>query len=216
MLNRLIKEKLWFIIPYLAFLLVAGFTLLNQEKGTLVLRFEEYRHSFSDLFFRFYTYVGDGAFAVFACLLLLFVSRKIFFSTASALIVSSLITQLLKRFVFGDHARPAGFFGEFGFEFHPIEGLVRHLEHSMPSGHTTTAFCLFSMLAFYSPKRTWGGVLFILAALVGISRMYLAQHFLEDVIAGSFIGVFVSLVVFLIFEKRMSGPTSHKPVIKLG
>jgi membrane-associated phospholipid phosphatase len=41
-------------------------------------------------------------------------------------------------------------------------------------------------------------ILAVLAALVGYSRMYLSQHFLEDVVAGACLGIFCFAVVFFI------------------
>lgn len=57
---------------------------------------------------------------------------------------------------------------------------------AFPSGHTQTAFAVATALYLISGRFKWP--LFALAALAGISRVVLAQHFLGDVIFGAFLG----------------------------
>jgi undecaprenyl-diphosphatase len=68
---------------------------------------------------------------------------------------------------------------------------------SFPSGHAAGSFCVAAFLAVvlpavwpHSPRiaRLLGGVGFVLAALIGLSRVYLAAHFPGDVIAGVLLG----------------------------
>jgi membrane-associated phospholipid phosphatase len=74
--------------------------------------------------------------------------------------------------------------------------------HSFPSGHTVTAFSTAIIIAYWAKKKFWGFPLLLLAALVGYSRMYLSQHFFEDVTAGSTIGVVVTVVWLWWVENR--------------
>jgi membrane-associated phospholipid phosphatase len=64
---------------------------------------------------------------------------------------------------------------------------------SFPSGHTTSAFMLFTLLslAVCETHRSLriGAVFAFAAILAGFSRMFLAQHFLSDVLAGSLAGI---------------------------
>ncbi len=70
---------------------------------------------------------------------------------------------------------------------------------SFPSGHTMSAFALaaFSIYLFRAQKWPWI-VLFLLALLVGVSRMYLVMHFLRDVLFGSLLGVVVAILLALV------------------
>jgi membrane-associated phospholipid phosphatase len=62
--------------------------------------------------------------------------------------------------------------------------------NSFPSGHTLSAFALYGFLAFSSKNKTVSTVLLLaLAVLVAISRVYLLQHFLQDILMGSVLGV---------------------------
>lgn len=71
-------------------------------------------------------------------------------------------------------------------------------QNSFPSGHSTSAFCLFFCLCIISPK-VWQKIFFFcLAILIGFSRVYLSQHFFEDIYVGSIIGVGFSFTIFYI------------------
>lgn len=85
------------------------------------------------------------------------------------------------------------------------------LENSFPSGHTIFVFILMGLLIYFLPQvvknKAWRIALQILAglliALTGLSRLYLQQHWLSDVLSGLIIGVLV-LVPAIIFYKYVS------------
>ena len=60
---------------------------------------------------------------------------------------------------------------------------------SFPSGHTSQAFYMAAMLLehFHLGVEA-AGALFILAALVGVTRMYIGAHYPRDVLAGAILG----------------------------
>jgi membrane-associated phospholipid phosphatase len=49
--------------------------------------------------------------------------------------------------------------------------------------------------------RSLGMIFFVLALAVGYSRVYLTAHFVEDVYAGSIVGVFGTLVAYAAMER---------------
>ena len=59
---------------------------------------------------------------------------------------------------------------------------------SFPSGHSTSAFAFASTVAT-SHEWYWGAPAYLLAGLVGYSRMNDNQHYIHDVIAGATIGM---------------------------
>jgi membrane-associated phospholipid phosphatase len=83
-----------------------------------------------------------------------------------------------------------------------VTGIDQLSVHSFPSGHTVTAFSTALVLAYWCKNKLWGLPLLLLAALVGYSRMYLSQHFFEDVTAGSVIGVVVTVMWVYWTENR--------------
>ena len=80
--------------------------------------------------------------------------------------------------------------------WHFVEGVDINIHLSFPSGHTTTAFAIFTMLTLFARNKNWGFVFVILAWLTGYSRCYLFQHFPEDILGGVVIGVFSSIIVY--------------------
>jgi membrane-associated phospholipid phosphatase len=64
---------------------------------------------------------------------------------------------------------------------------------SFPSGHTTTAFAAAAAVGVFSPRLRVP--LYALAALVGLSRIYLGVHFGLDVLVGAVLGIAIGLGV---------------------
>jgi undecaprenyl-diphosphatase len=62
---------------------------------------------------------------------------------------------------------------------------------SFPSGHTTTAFAAAVAVGALHPRLRWP--LIVLAALVGLSRVYLGVHYAFDVLAGAALGTAIGL-----------------------
>jgi undecaprenyl-diphosphatase len=59
--------------------------------------------------------------------------------------------------------------------------------YSFPSGHATVSFACATVLALAVPRLApW---LYVLAALVAFSRVYVGVHYPGDVVAGAVLGV---------------------------
>ena len=83
----------------------------------------------------------------------------------------------------------------------PPDGLVHPTGASFPSGHAAYAgvTCIALMLLFTAPgsrRVLWWTVAALGIAGMAWSRTYLQVHWLSDVVAGSLLGVGVSLLVF--------------------
>ena len=75
---------------------------------------------------------------------------------------------------------------------------------SFPSGHAATSFAAATMLAFAFPRLA--PLLYVLAAAVEFSRVYVGVHYPLDVIGGAFLGVLVALALRLLVSRR----TQHR------
>jgi undecaprenyl-diphosphatase len=65
--------------------------------------------------------------------------------------------------------------------------------YSFPSGHATVAFACATVLALAVPRLALP--LYVLAALVAFSRVYVGVHYPLDVLAGAVLGVALALLV---------------------
>jgi membrane-associated phospholipid phosphatase len=110
--------------------------------------------------------------------------------------VSGIASQVLKH-LFG-RARPKLYdvVGAYHFDVFSIYASYA----SFPSGHTVTAFAMASAIAFLSPRV--GYPLFMVAILVGISRVAIGSHYLSDVLAGAALGVGSALILRREFAAR--------------
>ena len=69
--------------------------------------------------------------------------------------------------------------------------------NSTPSGHTVRAFSLLTALSLLHPRFK---VAFLsLAALIGVSRVMVTDHYPSDVLCGAFIGIFTALWAYKYF-----------------
>ena len=60
-------------------------------------------------------------------------------------------------------------------------------DHSFPSGHTSSTFAAATVVNHYYGKK-WGVPLYIVAGLVGLSRIEKGKHFPSDVVFGATLG----------------------------
>lgn len=184
-----IKENAFFFLPYFIILILTSIIMLVFDKSFIHIRLNQFHNDFSDLFFKIITNFGDGLFVIpVYLLLLLFSFRKALFFSATFL-SSGLFVQILKRFIFDEIVRPVKYF-EGIYDLYFVEGVKIHSYFTFPSGHSATTFGFFLCLALISKSKIVKILSLFFACLVGYSRIYISQHFLVDVYAGSIIGIF--------------------------
>lgn len=185
-LTQILYPQRYFLIPFLI-LILAGFVLmLLYSKIDLFLWINTHHNTFFDSYFKLNTLVGDGWVAVMLVLALLFVKYRSSILVALAYAYSSLFVQIFKHLL--NAPRPIKYFENIA-PIRVIEGYPIHEWNSFPSGHSASAFTLAVLLSYLLPHRNRHWIIVPLAALTAFSRVYLAQHFMEDIIAGAIIGV---------------------------
>ena len=195
------KNKLYFTI-YAFILLSMLVVAILTDKGSGVIMFDTYRQRPLDIFFMAATKIGEYYTYLVFIFFFLFI-RKSYRSALSIAVMGTLlplISYMLKMYF--KHPRPLTYFSKYidYKDFHGIENLHYHTGHnSFPSGHTFAAFALFTFLALRSKNKAYGILYLSIALLVGISRIYLSQHFIEDVAFGSILGVLYGTFTYYVF-----------------
>ncbi len=196
-MRELLKANRYFLIPYIFTLLACAILLIVFSKTELHILSNKAHSVFFDYFFKYLTNLGDGAMIAILFIALLFVKYRYAFAFLAGSLLTSAVVNILKKLVLHDMYRPSKYFEMYKtYQLHLVEGVKLHSLQSFPSGHTATAFNVFFMLAMLVKNKFLKLILFVLAALVAYSRVYLSQHFLIDISAGSVLGILFVLLAF--------------------
>jgi membrane-associated phospholipid phosphatase len=198
-ISEIINENAPFFILYTLFLAIGASWLLIYDKGQCVLMINEYHNVVYDQIFIFFTEAGDGKYFAIVLVIAGVLSLRYLFFGLTAFLTSGLIVQALKALI--DTPRPKSFF-DGAVELSLVPGIDVHSWNSMPSGHTASGFVIFLFFALIIKDKRWSALMFAFALLVGISRIYLTQHFFVDVYFGSVIGVIAALLMYSLFFKN--------------
>ncbi len=138
--------------------------------------------NFFDYIFRFFSQQGYSVMIWIVIIFLLFLFEEkrnhkfilyfiVIFSTS--ILVSTIIKDVIKR--------PR-----------PCIGTIASCpkDYSFPSGHSMTAFAAAGVISYFDKKRRL--LYYSIAALIGLSRIYLGYHYFFDVVAGGITGYFIS------------------------
>jgi membrane-associated phospholipid phosphatase len=193
-----IKDVLYeirtFFIPYLVILAICLVIKSTYSREEIYFAVNSHNYPWADALAPYFTDLGNGWTTVaLAATLLLFNYNKSFLM-AVTYAVTSILAQIIKHIF--DAPRPMLYFKDQLVHIHFVKGVDMLSLHSFPSGHTVTAFSTAVLITYWCKNKLWGLPLLALAITVGYSRMYLSEHFFEDVTAGSVIGVITT--VFLI------------------
>lgn len=192
-----------FGIAFILTILIAiatGILILSLGKNGSFQLINSNHNETADQFFKYFTHYGDGVMWVPLGLFCIFYRKKYFIAVVAGVLISTLLAQFLKRVVYPDELRPIGYLSE-SFPVHQIAGVEMRRIHSFPSGHTTTAFTMALIMTHMFNNKIWSFILPLLALLAGYSRVYLGQHFLTDILAGTCIGVLSAILSLLVYRK---------------
>ena len=213
-----IKKQLLFFLVYAVFLVFLVIVLFKFSKTDATLWANQYWSPFQDVMYKYMTYLGDFWMASIVVLVLLFWKFKYAVIAMVSFGTTALITQFLKKIIYYDVKRPLIEMWEQMHDgtLHTVVNEADQLiNYSFPSGHTTSAFSIFCILALLSKKKWIGFVCMVFAVLIGYSRVYLCQHFYEDIFVGSLIGTIGSLLIFSYFENKTFGKWGERSLLKL-
>jgi undecaprenyl-diphosphatase len=150
------------------------------------------------------SYVGMWAAVWLAIAVVVAIVRRraeVFLATFAAGVVASLTTDLIKAATSRD--RP------------DVDTLVsRPHTSSFPSGHAATSFACATVLASFEPRLRVP--LYVLAALIALSRTYVGVHFPLDVLAGAAWGLLVGWACVRALRRLGAGRRRSRPAQPAG
>lgn len=146
-------------------------------------------NSFFDLFFSFFSLKVSSIiiWLIIIVFLVIFEEKRnkhfIIYFFLSFLITSFIVNIIIKNIV----QRPR-----------PVNTISYSCpkDYSFPSGHAATAFAAAVILSYFDKKRKW--FYYLIASLIGLSRIYLFCHFFLDVVGGAVIGIAISMIILKI------------------
>ena len=216
-----LKRNSVFIGLSLLLIIALGLAVALIPRGELHLLLCDRHTPARDIFFRYYTHIAEWLPYILCVLIFLFGRAGHAALAASCIACSELTTQIIKHIV--QAPRPLKWFADNypNIDLPVVDGVQMHYLLSFPSGHTTSFFALFFALTMVTTasyrdrsanKETsyWQSfvfivlipcTLFVLAALGGYSRIYLSQHFAQDVLGGMCVGFVISVVCYAIFSR---------------
>ncbi len=213
--DSFLNANIVYILPYFVLWSAAVFYLFNGgERGDVIQFFARHRSTNSNHFFVFCSSLGEAYAYIIAIIGFLFVA----YSKSIAFLLNALFVLIFSgalKWLFR-HERPVRYFNDL-LEAPDLANYISDVPlhqgwtTSFPSGHTTSAFAFFSLLAFFMPRASGKLLCLLLAVLVACSRMYLVQHFLKDIAAGMITGGGVALIVFAIHQKIAQSVEGHLP-----
>jgi membrane-associated phospholipid phosphatase len=199
-INEVFRRIKWLIIPYLLILCICLVIKLVFTRETIYFTVNSIYSPVADFFAPLVTDLGNGWFVIIIAVILILFSYRKAFIVATTLAVTALVAQILKFFFAAP--RPKLYFKDQLSRIHFVKAVEILSYHSFPSGHTVTAFSLAVLFTYWSKNKGWGPVFLLIAIMVGYSRMYLSEHFFEDVTAGSVIGVIITVIWLYWLDNR--------------
>lgn len=203
MKSTMMHRVKWFGMIYLTFFVLGLAILIGTDKRDFHYWLNGYYSNISDELFSWITWLGHGMIFIVVILVTGLKRYANIILGLAAFLLSSGLAQFMKKILFPGALRPVKYFENEG-GLHFVEGVKLHSMHSFPSGHAASAFALALFITLVSKNERWGILWCFMALITAYSRVYLSQHFFEDILAGSIIGVFSTWLVFILWEKKLN------------
>lgn len=141
---------------------------------------------------------------VLAVVLLIFrKTRRCGIAVAFAIVVDVVVVNLILKNAVG-RARPWTHEElSWAQAFYEQYAIKLSLDYCFPSGHTAISFCAAAVLVIFYRAKAIPAVL--LALLIGLSRIYLCEHYVTDVAAGLVIGTLCGVAGYFVFKAAEKG-----------
>lgn len=217
---KTVQDYRFYFLLLAAFVVIGGIYLSLTSKIDGIVFFSENRSNFLNETFILLTKLGEAPMYFVIGLLALAVRVRyslLVFTTG----LTVLATSSLLKVIFAID-RPMAYITKQNLveKFNLIEGVQLHTgATSFPSGHSMSAFALYGLMVYLFPnKKRYALIFFSISLLVGLSRMYLMQHFWPDVYAGGITGACLALLIFTLHARIDTQKNSwlERPLYKIG
>lgn len=201
-LTFLKKNKHFFLALSLVFA-VGLYPLLASDKVALFLKINRLHHPLLDRLFYYVTFLGSSP--IYLLLITTLAIKKRDRHTFLLGLVSfgcmSFVVQGMKRILFAHQLRPILLIPT-DTPLHLVEGIKHHTHLSFPSGHAATIFAVACLVQLKSSRKSYGRSLLLLlgAATVAYSRVYLCQHFYQDIYVGALVGTLTTTSTYAVLK----------------
>jgi membrane-associated phospholipid phosphatase len=159
----------------------------------------------SDKVFEYSSYLAEGWIWIPYFIVLVGLYKKDTAFILMNFLVSTLLTQFAKNYIFNTAMRPMAS-GLDATQIHRVPGVEIHTFNSFPSGHTATAFTLFLLTTYLFPNKYALSIGIVYAFVCAYSRVYLAQHFPLDLAGGIVVALLTLPISIFIREKLNKKP----------
>lgn len=207
-LKQIIKDKRIYFLLVSLFVSSCVVLAIALPRGDELVYFAGNRNPSRNALFLFITRFGEEIIYSGVIFISLFLSYRHFFGFALTGFLSLIISLLSKSFFL--HPRPFTYFSTLdridllgSIEAYPFHNAY----NSFPSGHTLAAFGLFTLIALLGRNRLWQYLAFALASSVGVSRIYLGQHFVSDVGLGALLGTIIAFCCYYLLFVSLKAKT---------
>lgn len=208
MLKILTNNRLFFILFFI-WVVFGAVLQLFFTPTEIMFWINQHHNSLLDSFFYYVTLLGeDTIWFSFLCALAYdnyvrgndrsYAIKVLLISWLSKVLVSVSLKNIF------NYPRPIEVYQHSSQAIHLVDGVTMHHWQSFPSGHTMTAFAFACVCLFVQKKTSPAIIALLIAMLVGYSRMYLFQHFPRDVFVGSVLGVGVTVILFILLNKKIT------------
>lgn len=180
-----------FLYPYFVLLAICVLLMLVFDKEDLYFSINQRHTVFTDVFFTYLTQFGSGAGCIVIVIVVVSINYRKGFLLAGSYLIAFVVSQTIKHLV--KAPRPHLFFSKKLHDIYLIKGVVMLDTNSFPSGHSVSAFTAAVVFTYVAGNKFSAYLWLLLAVLVAYSRLYLSEHFLQDVTAGSALGVLLTV-----------------------
>jgi membrane-associated phospholipid phosphatase len=186
----------FFFISYIFLMFGIGWQLMLPQTYPFFF-FSEHRTFGGDWFFKITTLLGETIpYVAFTAYFYVKDKQKVLLFSVTGF--SCLLVSTLLKLAFA-HDRPATVLSKMQLlsQVKFVDGVAIYQgATSFPSGHTMSAFAVYGLAAFLFENPILKSTFALMAIAIGISRIYLIEHFPEDVLVGAILGILIGIVVY--------------------